>query len=100
MTHTGEKTQRTGREVWLPNRCAVCFPLRLLSHLRHEVSHGLRCLVLLLAGGVGVGAEGESCIVMSQHGGDGFDVHAVLESQGGEGVTQVVEPRGAPVQRP
>ena len=25
QTHTGEKTQRTGREVRLPNRCAVLF---------------------------------------------------------------------------
>ena len=35
---------------------------------------------------MGVGAEGESCVVVPQHGGDGFDVHAVLEGQGGEGV--------------
>lgn len=92
MTHTAQKTQRTGREVGLPNRCAVGFPLRPLSHLRHEVAHGLRCLVLLLSGGVGVGAERESCIVVAQHGGDGFDVYAVLKSQGGEGVPEVVEP--------
>ena len=25
VTHTAQKTQRTGGEVWLPNRCAVLF---------------------------------------------------------------------------
>ena len=40
-----------------------------------------------------VGAQSESCVVVPQHGGDGLDVHAVLEGQGGEGVTQVVEPK-------
>ena len=65
--------------------------MRSLSHLRHEIAKGLGGLVLLLTGGVSVDAEGESCIVVSQHGGDGLDVHAVLESQGGEGVPEVVE---------
>ena len=92
QTHTGEKTQRTGGEARLPGWCAVCSPLRSLSHLRHEIAHGLGCLVLLLPRGVGVGAEGESCIVVSQHGGDGFDIHSVLEGQGGEGVPEIVEP--------
>lgn len=45
-----------------------------------------------LAGGVGVGPQGKACVVVAQHGGDGFDVHAVLESQGGEGVAEIVEP--------
>ena len=49
------------------------------SHdLRHEAAHGLRGLVLLLVGGVGVGAESEARIVVAQHTADGFDVHAVL----------------------
>ena len=50
------------------------------SHdLRHEATHGLCGLVLLLAGGVGVGAESEARIVVAQHAADGFDVHAVLQ---------------------
>lgn len=60
-----------------------------LHDLRHEVPHGLGCLVLFLAGGVGVGSQSESCVVVAQHGGDGFDVHAVLKSQGGEGVPEI-----------
>lgn len=49
-------------------------------------------LVLFLAGGVGVGPQGEACVVMPQHGRDRLDVHAVLEGQGGEGVSEIVEP--------
>ena len=35
---------------------------------------------------MGVGIQGESGAVMAQHTGDGFDVYAVLQRQGGEGV--------------
>ena len=66
--------------------------LSVLHHLCHKVAHGGRCLVLLLPGGVGVGAESESCIVVPQHGGDGLDIDTVLEGQGGEGVAEIVEP--------
>ena len=65
----------------------------MLSYLRQEVAHGLRCLILLLAGGVGVCPQGESYVIVSQHGADGFDVHTVLERQGGEGVPEIVEPK-------
>ena len=84
---TGEKTQRTGGEARLPNRCAVLlFRWCVLPYLRHEVAHGLGGFILLLPGGVGVGAEGEPGVVVSQHGVDGLDIDAVLECQGGEGV--------------
>lgn len=76
----GEKTQRTGGEAQLPNRCAVCVPFGSLSHLCHEVAHGLCRLVLLLPQGVGVGPLRESCVVVVQHGGDGLDVYAVFSS--------------------
>ena len=57
-----------------------------LYHLRHEAAHGFRRLVLHLAGGVGVGAEGEARVVVSQHTGDRLDVHPVLQGQCGKGV--------------
>ena len=57
--------------------------LRIFSHhLLHEAPHRL--------GGL-VGAEGEAGVVVPQHGGDGFHVHAVLQGRGGEGVAEVVE---------
>ena len=76
---------RQGSSASRPVRCAVCF-WPSLSYLRHEAAHGLGSFVLFLAGGVGVGAEGEPCVVVAQHGGDRLDVYAVLEGQGGEGM--------------
>ena len=55
-------------------------------HLGHEISHGFRRLVLHLSGGVGVGAQGEAHVVVSQHTGHRLDVYAVLQRQGCEGV--------------
>ena len=63
----------------------------MLHHLAHKISHGFRSLILHLPGGVGVGAEGEPGVVVPQHTGYRFDVHAILQRQGGEGVTQGVE---------
>lgn len=50
------------------------------------------CLVLLLPSSVGVGAEGESGIVVAQHAGHGLHIHAVLQGRGGEGMPQIMEP--------
>ena len=40
---------------------------------------------------MGVGAEGESGIVMAQHAGHGLHIHTVLQGRGGEGVAQIME---------
>ena len=45
------------------------FFLFALHDLLHEVPHGLGGLVLLLPGGVGVGAQGEPGVEVAQHGG-------------------------------
>ena len=45
-----------------------------------------RRLILHLAGGVGVGAQGEARVVMAQHIGDSLDVYTILRGRGGEGV--------------
>ena len=50
-------------------------------HLCHEAAHGLRGLVLLLAGGVGIGSRGEARIVVTQYTADGFHVHAISQRQ-------------------
>ena len=41
--------------------------------------------------GVGVGAEGEARVIVSQRAGQCLDVHAVLEGQRGEGVSEIME---------
>ena len=53
-------------------------------HLRHETAHFLRGLLLHLPCSVGVGAEGEARVVVTQHAADGFHIHTVLECQGRE----------------
>lgn len=40
---------------------------------------------------MGVGVQRESCGVVAEHGGYGFDVYTVLERHGGEGVSEVME---------
>ena len=84
------KIQRVpGRKFGLP---AWCFSMLLgcvcrSHHLSHEAAHGFRRLILHLTGGVGVGAEGEACVVVAQHTGHRLDVHTVLKCKRGEGVT-------------
>lgn len=55
-------------------------------HLCHEAAHGLCGFVLLLTGGVGVGAESEPRVVVAQHTADSFYIHTVLQGQRGKGL--------------
>lgn len=80
----GKVSKAPDRKFCLPARC-FCVS-ESLHDLLHEAAHGFRGLVLLLPGGVGVGAECESGIVVPQHGGHRLDVHAVLQGHGGEGM--------------
>ena len=38
-----------------------------------------------------VGSQREACVVVAEDAGDGFDVYTVLESQGDEGVAEIVQ---------
>ena len=58
-----------------------------LHGLADDAADGVGGVTLHLLRGVGVGAEGKACIVMSQRTGQRLDVHAVLEGQRGEGVS-------------
>ena len=60
----------------------------------HEISDLLRRLLLHPVCDVGVGIQRKSRGEMAQHLGQGFDVHAILQCQRGEGVPQIVEPDG------
>ncbi len=52
------------------------------AHIFHRL-----CSVLLCRGGdMGIGAQGKPRREVTRHGGDGFDIHAVLKGEGGEGV--------------
>ena len=75
----------------LPSRPVFCCR-SLLYDLPQDVAHGLGCLILLLPGGVGVGAQGEPGVKVPQHGGHRFYIYAILRGRGGEGVPQIVEP--------
>ena len=78
------KNQRAPERKLLPFRCSAC--LWVLSNLCHETAHFLRSLLLHLPSGVGVGAEGESGIIVAEHTTDGFDVHTILQCQRCEGM--------------
>lgn len=41
---------------------------------------------------MGISVQGEACGEVTQHAGDGLDIYAVLESQGREGMAEVMEP--------
>ena len=83
------KSQRAPERKPFPFRCSAC--LWVLSNLRHEAAHFLRSLLLHLPSGVGVGAEGEARIIVAEHTADGFDVHAILQCQRCEGMSEVVK---------
>ena len=71
---------------------ALCFLTACSHHLRHETAHFLRGLLLHLPCDVGIGAERKASVVVAQHRGYCFHIHTVLQCQGRECVSQVVEP--------
>ena len=78
MTHTA-KCPKSGGE----NNCvilsAVLYFFAIFSHqLRHEIAHFFGCAFLHLPCDVGVGAQCEACIKVTEHAGYRFYVHAVL----------------------
>ena len=59
-------------------------------HTQH-ISHGLSGFFLCRGGDVCVGVQSEPSGEVTQHTGHGFDIYAVLECDGCEGVTEVME---------
>ena len=62
-----------------------------LHRLSDDVPDGVGGVTLHPLRGVGVGAEGKARVIVSQRTGQRLDVHAVLEGQRGEGVSEVVK---------
>ena len=56
-----------------------------------DISHGLGGFFLCRGGDMGIGVQGEASGEVTQHAGYSLDVHAVLQGDGGEGVTEVME---------
>lgn len=82
VTHTAkcpekDREWQTGSFTFRPGFFAA---FSALHNLCHKISHRLRSPVLLLPGGVGVGAEGKAGIIVPQYTDDSFDIHPVLES--------------------
>ena len=72
-----------------PTLCVFSLPF---SHdLRHEIAHLFGGALLHLPRDVGVGAEREACVEMAKHTGYCLYVHAILERQRCECVSQVVK---------
>ena len=62
-----------------------------LHRLSDDVPDGVGGVTLHPLRGVGVGAEGKARVVVAQRTRQRLDIHAVLEGQRGEGVSEVVE---------
>ena len=70
---------------------ALCFSLLFSHHLRHEIAHLFGGAFLHLARDVGVGAKGKPCVKVSEHTRYGFHIHAILQCQRCECVSQVMK---------
>ena len=62
-----------------------------LHGLADDAADGVGGVTLHPLCGVGVGAESKARVIVSQCAGQHLDVHAVLEGQRGEGVSEVVK---------
>lgn len=62
-----------------------------LHGLADDAADGVGGITLHPLRGVGVGAEGKARVIVSQCAGQRLDIHAVLEGQRGEGVSEVVK---------
>ena len=75
MSEEGQRAP--DRKVCLPVWLFLLFVVG-LHDLSHKISHCLCRPILLLPGGMGIGAESEACVVVSQHTADGLDVYTIL----------------------
>lgn len=74
-------TKRKAPELF---QCFLCFFCWVLHDLCYEAAHLFGGFFLHSAGGVSVGAQSEAGVVVAQHTGNRFYVHAVLECHGCE----------------
>ena len=91
MTHTAKCSESVGEDVCLILSAALCFSAACSHDLRHEITHLFGCAFLHLPCDVGVGAECEARIIVAEHTADGFDVHAILQCQRCEGMSEIMK---------
>ena len=73
-THTAKCPKSGGEDMYLILSAALLF----LHDLCHEIAHLFGGALLHLPRDVGVGAQCEACIKVTEHAGHRFYVHAVL----------------------
>ena len=73
-THTAKCPESGGEDMYLILSAALLF----LHDLCHEIAHLFGGALLHLPRDVGVGAQCEACIKVTEHAGHRFYVHAVL----------------------
>ena len=78
--HGEMSRERRRGYAWYPLRRSVFFAA-CSHHLCHEITHLFGGALLHLPRDVGVGAQCEACIKVTEHAGHRFYVHAVLERQ-------------------
>ena len=83
------KERRRGYS-WYPLRRSVFFAA-CSHHLCHEITHLFGSTFLHLPRDMGVSAEREACVEVTEHTGHSFHVYAVLERQCRECMSQVVK---------
>ena len=106
LTHTLTHTRKCPDGFEEYRRGSFC----LLSGISHPFSAYITCamklpivcaaFVLLLPRSVGVGAECESSVIVAEHTADGFDVHAILQCQRCEGMSEIMKSDVRQSQRP
>ena len=91
VTHTGKGPERAREDKTLPESGFSALR-RFLYNCCHKAADFLRCVLLHILRYVCVDVQGELCGVVTQHPGDGFWVHAVLQRHRSEGPAEVVKP--------
>ena len=86
LTQHGERCGNDTRAPEIKSGAPAVRRFCFSNHLRHEATYGPDGLVLLLTGGVGIGAEGKARVVVPQHGEYRFHIHAVLQGHGRKNV--------------
>ena len=77
LTHTANVQRAAERMI-----VSSSPPLSTFLHdLRHEIAHLFGCAFLHLLCDVGVGAEREACVEVTEHAGYRFHVYAILQRQ-------------------